>query len=111
MDGLVDGYGVHVYPTGDPHASVAARVAELERRSIFLQCGPGAKPCWLTEWGISNGGKACPIDDTKRRQAIEGERAALAQFVQQGKLGAVIYYTWDGVPPGADPMESSGVGR
>ena len=103
MDKLVDGYGVHVYPTGDPRASVAARVTELDRKSIFSECGTGAKPCWLTEWGISNGSTACPIDDTKRRQAIEGERSALAQFVQQGKLAAVIYYTWDGVPPGADP--------
>lgn len=104
MDKLVDGYGVHVYPTGNPSASVAARVTELDRKSIFSECGAGAKPCWLTEWGISNGSKACPIDDSKRRQAIEGERGALAQFVQQGKLAATIYYTWDGASPGADPM-------
>jgi hypothetical protein len=103
IDKLVDGYGVHVYPTGDPHASVAARVAELDRKRIFSECGGGAKPCWLTEWGIGNASKACPIDDTKRLQAIEGERTALAQYVQQGKLAAEIYYTWDGVPPGADP--------
>jgi hypothetical protein len=104
MDKLVDGYGVHVYPTGDPRASVEARVAELDRKKLFSQCGPGAKPCWLTEWGISNASRSCPIDDAKRRQAIDAERSALAQFVQQGKLAATIYYTWDGVPPGADPM-------
>jgi hypothetical protein len=63
-----------------------------------------AKPCWLTEWGISNSSKACPSDDANRRQAIEGERSALAQFVQQGKLAAAIYYTWDGVPPGSAPI-------
>jgi hypothetical protein len=83
--------------------SVTTRVTELDRKSIFSQCRAGAKPCWLTEWGISNGSKVCPIDDSKRRQAIEGGRNALVQFVQQGKLAAMIYYTWDGVPPGADP--------
>ena len=104
MDKLVDGYGVHVYPTGDPSATVAARVAELDRKRIFSQCRGGAKSCWLTEWGISNSSRSCPIDDAKRRQAIEGERSALAQFARQGKLAAAIYYTWDGAPPGTDPM-------
>jgi len=104
MDKLVDGYAVHVYPTGDPRATVAARVAELDRKRIFSQCGGGAKPCWLAEWGISNASPSCPIDDAKRRQAIEAERNALAQFAQQKKLAAAIYYTWDGVPPGSDPM-------
>jgi hypothetical protein len=103
IDQLVDGYGVHVYPSGDPRASVAARVAELERKRIFAECGMGAKPCWLTEWGISNTSRACPLDDTKRMEAIRGERSALAQFVQQGRLAAALYYTWDGIPPGADP--------
>ena len=104
MDTLADGYGVHVYPTGDPHATVTARVAELDSKRIFSQCGGGAKPCWLTGWGISNASRSCPIDDSKRRQAIEGERSALTQFAQQGKLAAAIYYTWDGAPPGTDPM-------
>jgi hypothetical protein len=104
MDKLVDGYAVHVYPTGDPRATVAARVAELDRKRIFSQCGGGAKPCWLTEWGISNASPSCPIDDAKRRQAIEAERNALAQFARQKKLAAAIYYTWDGVPPGSDPI-------
>lgn len=103
IDKFVDGYGVHVYPTGDPQASVAARVAELDRKRIFSECGPRAKPCWLTEWGISNASRTCPLDDSKRLPAIEGERGALAQFVQQGRLAAAIYYTWDGVPPGSDP--------
>ena len=103
LDKLVDGYGVHVYPTGDPRASVADRIAELDRKQVFAACGPASKPCWLTEWGISNASKACPIDDTKRLQAIQGERTALAQFSRQGKLAAAIYYTWDGVPPGSDP--------
>jgi hypothetical protein len=61
--------GVHTYPTGDPRVSVAARVTELDRKRLFSQCGPCAKPCWLTAWGISNSSsKACPSDDANRRQ-------------------------------------------
>jgi hypothetical protein len=103
LDTMADGYGVHVYPTGDPKASVAARVAELDGKKLFSECGAGARPCWLTEWGIGNASKACPIDDSRRSEAIAAERSALSQFVRQGKLAAMIYYTWDGFPPGSDP--------
>lgn len=30
MDKLVDGYVVHVYPTGDPHQPVSTRISILE---------------------------------------------------------------------------------
>jgi hypothetical protein len=60
LDKLVDGYGVHVYPTGDPHATVSARMRELEKKNIFYERSRN-KPCWLTEWGILNG-QSCPID-------------------------------------------------
>jgi hypothetical protein len=85
-----------------PHGRLLELLARKRAASTitFTLCGAGAKPCWLTEWGISNGSKACPLDDTKRRQAIEGERNTLAQFVHQGKLARAISYTWDGVPPG-----------
>jgi hypothetical protein len=102
LDKIADGYGVHVYPTGDPKASVPARIAELEKKKIFSECSRG-KPCWLTEWGISNG-QSCPIDDAKRMQAIEAERTAFKRFVQQGQLAAIVYYTWAGTPTKVDPM-------
>ena len=34
MDKLVDGYAVHVYPSGDPSNTVSARIAELEQKKI-----------------------------------------------------------------------------
>jgi hypothetical protein len=102
LDKLVDGYGVHVYPTGDSKASVAARVSELEKKKIFSECRHG-KPCWLTEWGIANN-QSCPIDDSKRTQAITAERSALSEFVQQERLAAIVYYTWSGTPGKVDPM-------
>jgi hypothetical protein len=50
MDRFVDGYGLHLYPDGDPHKSAAARIASLEQTNFFGAC-TRAKPCWLTEWG------------------------------------------------------------
>jgi hypothetical protein len=48
MDKLVDGYGVHVYPSGDLNRPVSARIASLEQ-GIFAEC-TRTKPCWMTEW-------------------------------------------------------------
>jgi hypothetical protein len=98
LDKLADGYGVHANPTGNPHADVAARITELDRKKIFSECGHGAKPCWLTEWGINNAGQSCPIDDAKRKQATEAERGAFNRFVRQGRWTAVIWFNWAGLP-------------
>jgi hypothetical protein len=98
IDKLVDGYGVHVYPSGDVHMPMAARIAQLEK-NILAACRQGTKPCWLTEWGFPNTGQSCPLDDQARRQAIQAERSAFRQFVQQRRLAAIMYYTWTG-PPG-----------
>lgn len=102
MDKLVDGYGVHVYPTGNPKVSVAGRISELEKKKIFSECTK-AKPCWLTEWGIPNR-QSCPIDDTKRIQVIEAERGAFKPFFEKGLLVSAIYYVWSGYADKEDPM-------
>ncbi len=102
MDKLVDGYGVHFYPTGDSRVSVSARIATLEQKKIFSECRPD-KPCWLTEWGIPTS-QSCPIDDAKRMQVMEAERSAFQPFLQKGLLASVIYYTWSGTPTKVDPM-------
>ncbi len=54
MDKLVDGYGIHVYPSGDPNRPVSARIASLEE-GMFSACS--LKPCWVTEWGFRNDGQ------------------------------------------------------
>jgi hypothetical protein len=109
LDKLVDGYGVHIYPTGNPRVPVSGRISELEQKKIFSQCRH-EKPCWLTEWGIPNG-QSCPIDDANRAQVIEAERDAFKPFVQQGRLAAIIYYTWSGTPTKVDPMGVFRCGR
>jgi Glycosyl hydrolase catalytic core len=95
-DHLVDACGVHVYPDGNPHKPVEARIASLGQ-DLSSMCTP-AKPCWLTEWGIPNGSQTCPIDETSRALAIQSVRAALKQFVEQRQLTAVLYYDWLNIP-------------
>jgi hypothetical protein len=102
MDKLADAYGVHVYPTGNSHASVSDRVAELEKKKIFSECRPD-KPCWLTEWGIGNSAKSCPFEDP-RLPVFEAERSAFSKYIEEGRLTAVIYYVWSSSSRGLDPM-------
>ena len=93
-DKLVEGYGVHVYPSGDPHQTVSARVTVLGDN--FSACRKDSKPCWLTEWAFNNRNQSCPINDETRVQLVRAERDALKPFVEQGRLAAIIYYSWNG---------------
>jgi hypothetical protein len=102
MDKLADAYGVHVYPTGNSHASVADRIAELEKNKIFSECRQD-KPCWLTEWGIGNSSKSCPFEDP-RRPVFDAERSAFGRYIEERRLTAVIYYVWSSSSRGLDPM-------
>jgi hypothetical protein len=103
LDKLVDGYGVHVYPSGDPRMPISARISQLEK-NIFAACRQDAKPCWLTEWGFPNPTQTCPIDEQARTQAIQAERTAFNGFVKQGRLAAIIYYAWSPPPQKRDDM-------
>jgi hypothetical protein len=99
LDRLADGYAVHVYPDGNPQLTVAARAETLEQWGVLSACTKNTKPCWLTEWGFPNPSTACPLDDTKRASAVRAERAAFRQFAAQGRLAAILYYSWSGVVP------------
>jgi hypothetical protein len=103
LDKFVDGYGVHMYPTGDPKVTVAVRATQLQQK-VFSECKRGGKPCWLTEWGIPNGTQTCPVDDAARAGVIQEERAALKEYADQGRLAAAIYYIWAPLPKTFDPM-------
>jgi hypothetical protein len=103
LDKYVDGYGVHLYPSGDPHMTVSVRATQLEQK-VFSECRPGGKPCWLTEWGIPNGSQTCPVDDTARAGVIQDERDALKEFADQGRVAASVYYIWTSLPNTFDPM-------
>jgi hypothetical protein len=94
LDKLVDGYAVHLYTSSDPHKSHAERVAFLA--TGFVQCRRDTKPCWVTEWAYNNANKSCPIDDSLRLRLVRDERSAYEEFAAQGRLAALIYYSWSG---------------
>lgn len=93
LNKLVDGYGVHVYPSREARGPVPALIDYLNK-DAFAMCTP-AKPCWLTEWGFSNHNKSCPVDDQGRMQQVGATRAALKHFAEQGRLAASIVYSWN----------------
>jgi hypothetical protein len=96
-DEFVDGYAVHAYTSGDPRQTIAQRTAVLD--SIFHACTP-IKPCWLTEWAFNNRDQSCPIHDATRVQLVQAQRTTLNHFIDQGRLAASLYYSWDGDFPG-----------
>jgi Glycosyl hydrolase catalytic core len=106
VDNLVDGYGVHIYPNGDPRQSTSERIAKLESL-IFPNCRQGTKPCWVTEWNINNSSKFCPLDETQRVKAMQLERAAFKHFVDQGRVVAIVWYTWNGSSFGQTETQDS----
>jgi hypothetical protein len=97
IDTLVDGYGIHVYPSADPNRSVPARIASLDE-GMFSACRQGGKPCWVTEWGFGNGDESCPVHDELRVKLNQSIRSAFAHFASQGLLEAILYYDWTEVP-------------
>jgi hypothetical protein len=98
IDRFADGYAVHIYPDGNPNLTLQSRVATLEA-SVLAACGRGARPCWMTEWGFNNPMQSCPLNDTARMRAVEAERAAFQEFARQGRLSAILFYSWSGVVP------------
>jgi hypothetical protein len=100
LDRLVDAYGVHAYPPADrPRVPAAAadRLSRLEH-IVFPECraaGAG-KPCWLTEWGFTEAGNGCPVDDSTRLKLVQEMRRQFKAFADQGRLTGLFYYTWQG---------------
>jgi len=97
LDQFADGYGVHVYPNGNTREPMSQRIADLDT-NIFAECRKGTKPCWLTEWGFDNRTTSCPIDESVRLRQLQAQRTAFEHFVQQGRLAASFYYSWNGLP-------------
>ncbi|MDX1150705.1 glycoside hydrolase [Sinorhizobium medicae] len=95
IDDLVDAYGIHIYPGRKAAPAIAARV-----RSLLEFCQPAAtgRSCWVTEWGIANTARSCPVDDRSRGKAIGATRAAFGEFTEAGRLTAAYYYDWDSEP-------------
>src|SRR5580704_6234846 len=102
MGKLVDGYGIHVYPSGDPKRPVAARIASLDE-GMFSACS--LKPCWVTEWGFGNDGQDgeyCPGNNPVLIKVVQDMRMSFLHFAKQGQLAALIYYDWTARPGAKD---------
>jgi hypothetical protein len=104
MTKLIDGYGIHVYPSGDPNRPVSARIASLDE-DMFSVCRFAGKPCWVTEWGFRNDGQDgqyCPGNNGVLTKVVQDMRTSFKHFATQGQLAALIYYDWTARPGAKD---------
>lgn len=95
IDSQIDAYGIHVYPGRKPASALADQVKGL---LDFCQPANAGRPCWVTEWGIANPERACPIDDRGREGAIRAMRLAFEELMKAERLTAAFYYDWDTEP-------------
>jgi hypothetical protein len=95
LDELVQGYGVHVYPSPNPKLTEAQRAETLEA-DTFSVCKAGEKPCWLTEWGFEAPARGCPLDDSARAGVAGKMRDILTKLSAEGRLAGALYYSWSG---------------
>ncbi|KQU87180.1 glycoside hydrolase [Ensifer sp. Root31] len=92
LDEYVDAYGIHVYPGRKAGPKLAGYIRELLR---FCGAGDTGKPCWITEWGVANSARSCPLDDQKRTGAVAAIRSVFSDLMSSGRLEAAFYYDWD----------------
>ncbi len=92
IDALIDAYGIHLYPGRRDNADLRRYVNTLLG---FCGSSDAGKPCWVTEWGIANISRSCPIDDREREIAIRTVRGAFDKLMQERRLDAAFYYDWD----------------
>ncbi|RDL46356.1 hypothetical protein BLJAPNOD_06550 [Ensifer sp. M14] len=92
IDSYVDAYGIHVYPGRKAGPKLAGYIRDLLR---FCAAGDRGKPCWVTEWGVANAARSCPLDDRKRADAVAAMRSVFQTLMSSGRLTAAFYYDWD----------------
>ena len=103
LDRLVDGYGLHFYPSAAHPGTAdgaAMRLAHL-RRNGLTQCQAAGsrlgKPCWITEWNFNglNAG-ACPVDDTERTTLVRELMTTFTRLERDSRIKGLLFYTWQG---------------
>jgi hypothetical protein len=93
LDALVDAYAVHIYPWAE---TAARRRSQLEADTLSECRSPASgKPCWLTEWGLPVFGAACLDNEAPRVARMRELLDDFRQFVSQGRLNALIYFSWN----------------
>ncbi|MCA1449850.1 glycoside hydrolase [Ensifer sp. IC3342] len=94
-DSFIDAYGIHIYPGRRAPEALATRVDGL---LDFCRAIDQGKPCWVTEWGIANLARSCPVDDRTREGPVRAMRIAFGELMKEGRLAAAYYYDWDTEP-------------
>jgi hypothetical protein len=94
LDDIVDGYGVHDYPSvvkaGDKTA-LEQRNSNLDK-NIFPD--GNAKPYWITEWGFPSTAATSDEDKERTRSVVE-MRTYFHHLDKEGRLGGVFWYVWN----------------
>jgi hypothetical protein len=113
LDALVDGYGIHTYPStdhpGDPAAAGrrSARFESVDLGPCRAPGQPGGKPCWITEWGFPNSDLSCPTKDSARRLLVQEMRVSFAKAAAEHRLAAITYFAWNSDPWSKQPDADS----
>ncbi len=98
LDKLVDYYGIHTYPW---ESTPARRKMHLEKYAV-AECHPAnstaGKPCWITEWGISNKDMSCPLNDVARSALVKETMDDFRGVAKQARLFGAMYFAWDTDP-------------
>ncbi len=98
LDKLVDFYGIHTYPW---EKNAARRKMHLEKYAVE-ECrsanSTAGKPCWITEWGISNKDVSCPLDDSGRAALVKETMDDFRELAKQGRLVGAMYFAWNTDP-------------
>ncbi len=97
LDQLVDGYGIHYYPSSD----ISAARAHIEQNGVEECQATGSakgKPCWITEWNTRGGSQSttCPVDDRDKVKIFGELRDYYGRLASQGRLKGLIFYVWHG---------------
>jgi len=99
LDELVDAYNLHTYPWADHPGDKASAIHRLNRLRELVDpvCGPGSKPCWITEWGFSYSSKSCAASEESAHTLLVQEMMSDFKLLsKEGGLQGLIYYSWTG---------------
>jgi hypothetical protein len=113
LDALVEGYGIHTYPSGDHPGDPVAAARRTERfESVDLApCRAagqsGGKPCWFTEWGFPNNDFSCPPKDSARALLVQEMRVNFGKAAAEHRLANITYFAWNSDPWSKQPDADS----
>ncbi|GEP07370.1 hypothetical protein MOX02_54080 [Methylobacterium oxalidis] len=88
----VDALAIHHYPNADSAPDLRKRAL----RATVAKCGAAkiGVGCWLTEWGVRNDERNCPVDDKQRAKIVREVREIVDPVARAGEIAALFYFEW-----------------